>query len=107
MSSQMRLFIVSFCCCCAGMLLSIPFIIATILVYFVVPELYHLHGKCLLCYLLALAIAYSVNAYLKLNGSDFISPLPCQLLGYTMYFALLTAFLWLNVICFDLWFNIQ
>lgn len=89
------------------MLLSVPFIVATFLVYICLPELCNLHGKCLLCYLFGLAIGYTAMAIVQLNGSNYVDPIPCRIVGYLIYFAFLSAFLWLSVISFDLWFNFR
>lgn len=115
-----------------GMLLSVPFIVATFLVYiwyasfhlnvqhkfilflnFVticlhsLPELRNLHGKCLLCYLFGLVIGYTEMALVQLNGANYVEPILCKSLGYTIYFSFLSAFLWLSVISFDLWWNFR
>lgn len=86
-----------------GMLISVPFILATILVYICLPELRNLHGKCLLCYLIGLSVGYFFMALIQLNGRNFISPLICKPVGYLTYFSFMSAFLWLSVISFDLW----
>lgn len=87
------------------MLLSVPFLIATIFVYRFVPELYNLHGKCLLCYLISLTFAFLFTAFIKCNNS--FEQLLCHTSGWIMYFAYLAAFLWLSVICYDLWSNLR
>ncbi|XP_031622142.1 G-protein coupled receptor Mth2-like [Contarinia nasturtii] len=90
-----------------GMLLSVPFILATILVYICLPELRNLHGKCLLCYLIGLIIGYTAMALVQLNGMNYVEPLICKSVGYLIYFSFLSAFLWLSVISFDLWWNFR
>lgn len=90
-----------------GMMLSVPFLIATFLVYALLPELRNIHGKCLLCYLFSLTIGYSSLALLQLNGSNYIDPVLCRSAGFTAYFSFVCAFLWLNVISFDLWWNFR
>ncbi|XP_055318309.1 G-protein coupled receptor Mth2-like isoform X2 [Sitodiplosis mosellana] len=90
-----------------GMLLSVPFILATILVYICLPELRNLHGKCLLCYLIGLVFGYTAMGLVQLNGMDYVEPMICKSVGYLMYFSLLSAFFWLSVISFDLWWNFR
>lgn len=85
------------------MLISVPFILATILVYLCLPELRNLHGKCLLCYLIGLAIGYLFMAMMQLNRSNFIPHYIRDPIGYLIYFSFMSAFLWLSVISFDLW----
>lgn len=48
-------------------MLSIPFLIATFLVYAFIPELRNLHGMCLMAYCGGLIVAYAFLAYLKLH----------------------------------------
>lgn len=90
----------------SGMLLSVPFIVATILVYLCIPELRNVHGKCLVCYLTGLAIGYSVLACVQLNGNEPVPELLCKSAGYIIYFAFSAAFLWLSAISFDLWWTL-
>lgn len=87
----------------SGMLVSVPFLIATFLVYFIVPELRNLHGKCFLCYLLCLIMAFVPLAIVKLNTGVAIPPILCSIYAYTTYFSFISAFLWTSVISSDLW----
>lgn len=89
------------------MLLSVMFIIVTLLVYGCIPKLRSLYGKCLLCYLIQLAIAYTFVSALQLNGYNYIQKWLCYSIAYVVYFAFLSAFLWLNVLNFDFWLNFQ
>ncbi|KAG8292686.1 hypothetical protein J6590_034879 [Homalodisca vitripennis] len=50
--------------------ISIPFLLATVLVYLLLPELKNLHGKSLLCHVSSLSIAY---IFLALMQSNFLS----------------------------------
>lgn len=88
------------------MLLSVPFIVATILVYVIIPELRSVHGRCLVCYLTGLAIGYTVLACVQLNGNEPVPELLCKSAGYIIYFAFSAAFLWLSAISFDLWWTL-
>ncbi|KAK7791059.1 hypothetical protein R5R35_007150 [Gryllus longicercus] len=47
-----------------GMLLSAPFLLATLLVYAAVPRLRNLHGKALMCHVSAMLVAYVLLAAL-------------------------------------------
>lgn len=84
------------------MLISVFFIVATLLVYAFVPKLRNLNGKCLICYLAALAIGYSILSWLQIIEEYIVSPV-CTLAANVVYFALIAAFLWLNVLNFDQW----
>lgn len=89
------------------MFLSVPFLIATIIVYIILPELRNVHGKSLVCYLLGLVVGYTTLGWVKLNGSGYIEATKCRTLGYTIYYAYLSAFFWLSVISYDLWSNFR
>lgn len=90
-----------------GMVVSVLFILATIVVYILLPELHNLHGSCLVCHLAGLVIAYTLTAWVKFNGWDYVDSGVCSLRGHLMYFTLLSAFLWSNVISYDLWRNFR
>lgn len=81
------------------MLISVVFIVATLLVYAFVPKLRNLNGKCLICYLAALAVGYSIISWLQVT-QESVGPV-CTSVGLVAYFALIAAFLWLNVLNFD------
>lgn len=89
------------------MLASIPFLLATFFVYVCLPELRNMHGKCLLCYLIGLTVGYFTLALVQLNGSNYVAPTLCHTAGFIIYFSFLSAFFWLNVISFDLWWNFK
>lgn len=67
-----------------GMLVSIPFLLATIVVYAIIPELRNtLHGMSFMCHIGCLIVGYSVLAAIQLDaplGSDF-SLTTCTTLG--------------------------
>lgn len=83
------------------MFVSVGFIAATIVVYIWLPELRNLHGKCLLCYMICLAIGYVGLACVQLQLVD--GPPLCEPVGYIIYAGFLSAFFWSSVIGFDLW----
>lgn len=91
----------------SAMLISVLSIIATEFVYACVPKLRNLNGKCLMCYLASLAIGYTLVSLLQLNGINHIEPMLCYSVAHLIYFSLLSAFLWLNVVNFDLWQSFQ
>jgi hypothetical protein len=53
-----------------GMLVSIPFLIVTFVVYAAIPELRNLHGKSLMCHVSSLLTAYTFLAVVQLGGSS-------------------------------------
>lgn len=90
------------------MLLSVLFIIATLIVYGCVPKIRHLHEKCLMCYLVVLASAFTLISLGQLSGySYFLEDSFCIIVPYALEFSFISVFLWLNVINFDLWLSFQ
>lgn len=61
-----------------GMIVSIPFLVATFLVYAITPELRNLYGKTLMCYVMCLIIAY---VFLILVNYMYMSPVLCITTG--------------------------
>ncbi|XP_078043236.1 putative G-protein coupled receptor Mth-like 3 isoform X3 [Augochlora pura] len=86
-----------------GMMISIPFFLATFLVYAIIPELRSLYGKTLMCYVACLILAYTFLALPKLFSS--IATGLCSTIAYIIYFSFLASFFWLNVMCFDIWWT--
>ncbi|KAL4716703.1 hypothetical protein ACJJTC_004822 [Scirpophaga incertulas] len=87
-----------------GMLLSVPFLLATFLVYAFIPELRNLHGMCLMAYCAGLVVAYVFLAYLKLQSRQVGHAMTgCLVIAFIIYYAFQSSFFWLNVMCFDIW----
>ncbi|XP_047532981.1 G-protein coupled receptor Mth-like isoform X2 [Vanessa atalanta] len=88
------------------MLISCVFFLATVAVYGWLPELRNLHGRVLMAYLLCLFVGFicmsTMQILLKIND---ISKSSCVALSIMIYFSLLAAFFWLNVMCFDIWWT--
>nr|XP_021185461.1 G-protein coupled receptor Mth2 isoform X2 [Helicoverpa armigera] len=87
-----------------GLILSVPFLLATFLIYAFIPELRNLHGMCLMAYCGGLIVAYPFLAYLKLHvGRVGVAMTGCLVVAFIVYYAFQTSFFWLNVMCFDIW----
>ncbi|XP_073956041.1 G-protein coupled receptor Mth2-like [Choristoneura fumiferana] len=88
------------------MLISCVFFIITIAVYAWVPELQNLHGCVLMVYLACLCVGFAFLSTAQImKTANNVTANVC--LGFTIliYFALLSAFFWLNVMCFDIWWT--
>jgi G protein-coupled receptor Mth (Methuselah protein) len=83
-----------------GMLISLPFLIVTLLVYLLLPELRNLAGKCFMFNVLGLTLSYTI---MQIENFMEIAEKPCIFLGYSLYFSMMLNFFWLNVICFNVW----
>lgn len=85
----------------SAMILSVPFLFATFLVYIYLPDLHkNLHGKCFICYLICQAFCFifeilSYHKIIDLNWEPVI------------IYLFLCAFQWLNVTAFDAWWNLR
>ncbi|XP_037933024.1 G-protein coupled receptor Mth2-like isoform X2 [Teleopsis dalmanni] len=90
-----------------AMLFSIPFMVLTIVVYLLIPELRNQHGKSLVCYLMGLIVGYTLLSSTSLLNDLSPGSMSCKIIGYTAYYFFMAAFLWLNVISFDLWHNFR
>jgi hypothetical protein len=64
----------------SGLLISVPFLIFTILVYSLIPELRDLHGKSLTCHVMCLTVAYVFLAFVQLSGETLNEKL-CMFVG--------------------------
>ncbi|XP_026815269.1 G-protein coupled receptor Mth2-like [Rhopalosiphum maidis] len=84
-----------------GMMLSLPFLLITFLVYALIRDLRNLHGKSLMCHVATLLVAYSSLVVDRFVGGIVGTWCICQ--AYAIQFSLLASFFWLNVICFDIW----
>lgn len=88
-----------------GVMICVPFLCATLLVYAALPEMHTVHGKSVMCNLVSLTAAYSLLIYLHLDRR--IDLWWCRPMGYAMYFGFLSKFMWVNVISFDVWWTFR
>ncbi|XP_050420954.1 G-protein coupled receptor Mth2-like [Adelges cooleyi] len=84
------------------LMLSVPFLIITFLVYACLRELRNLHGKSLMCHVSSLTVAYSFLAFIQVNNPTGNL---CIVTAFIIQVSFLASFLWLNVMCFDLWWT--
>ncbi|CAO1344995.1 unnamed protein product [Diamesa tonsa] len=83
--------------------ISAAFLFATFLVYICLPKLLNLHGKTLVCHVISLFVAYASLSTVQMTTE--VKPSFCKLIAFTVYFSFLSAFSWLNVMCFDIWWT--
>ncbi|KAG5679683.1 hypothetical protein PVAND_009236 [Polypedilum vanderplanki] len=86
-----------------GMILSIPFLILTLTVYAAIADLRNIHGKCLMCYICGLIVLYFCLIHIQ-TSSALLEEDSCISSGYVLYISLLFCFVWLNIMCYDIWF---
>ncbi|XP_071053392.1 G-protein coupled receptor Mth2-like isoform X2 [Onthophagus taurus] len=85
-------------------LISVLFMLLTILVYITLPQLRDLQGKCILHTLAGLATAFLSLAILQI--SPIANNSTCIFMAFLTYASFLLAFFWLNVVAFNVWKNI-
>ncbi|XP_022197924.2 G-protein coupled receptor Mth2 [Nilaparvata lugens] len=88
-----------------GLLLSVPFLLVTLLIYALIPELRDTRGKSLCCHISCLILAYIALATVQLGGPS-LSENMCVMIAFLIQFSFLACFFWLNVLCFDTWWRV-
>lgn len=89
------------------MLISIPFLILTFLVYSLIPELRNVLGKSLMCYVVGLSVSNIILLINQLNIINNFELMPCKFVGYVGYISIMTCFFWLNVMSYDTWSSLR
>jgi hypothetical protein len=85
----------------SGMLISAVFLVITLLIYILLPELRDAKGKILICYITALTISFIFLPMIQLGLVHSYSKL-CTIVGYLFHVFILISFFWLNVMAFDM-----
>ncbi|XP_011307422.1 uncharacterized protein [Fopius arisanus] len=88
-----------------GLILSVPCLIATFVVYSILPELDNMHGMILRAYVGQLGLAYTPLTLLKVVPAVSHNEGTCIAFAFIIHFSFLSSFFWLNVMCFDIWWT--
>ncbi|EFN65885.1 G-protein coupled receptor Mth2 [Camponotus floridanus] len=88
-----------------GLIISLPFLLATFVVYSILPELGNMHGYTLRGYVGSLFVSYTVLVVLQSISPNDIKKSICITLAFFIHFSFLASFFWLNVMCFDIWWT--
>ncbi|XP_059216891.1 G-protein coupled receptor Mth2-like isoform X1 [Stomoxys calcitrans] len=84
-----------------GMLLSLIFLIPTLLVYLISPKLRRRPTTVIfVCYSISLIGCYSLFCFINISEWTFELS-PCRALGFSLYFLFVSTYTWLNVMGFD------
>lgn len=86
------------------MMLSVPFIVVTALVYFMLTELNNFYGKCLVNHLLTLACGYIILGMIQLNGTYIANG---EIIAGVVFFVFVASFVWVSVISVELYLNFR
>ncbi|EZA60386.1 putative G-protein coupled receptor Mth-like protein [Ooceraea biroi] len=87
----------------AGVILSVLFLFATVVVYSILSELQTMHGYTLRAYSGALCITYIFLAVHQQYTLHQLGYTYCLIIAYFLTFLLTASFFWLNIMCFDIW----
>lgn len=81
--------------------ISVVFLVMTMIVYILVPNLRDLQGKCTMHSVSALAIAMFFLCIMQF-GLQFPEG-ACEVVGYITFMAFMATFTWLNTVSFHIW----
>lgn len=86
------------------MMLSVPFIVVTALVYIMLSELNNFYGKCLVNHLVTLACGYIILGMIQLNGTYFANG---EIIAMMVFLVFIASFVWVSVISVELYLNFR
>lgn len=67
-----------------GMILSVPFLLATLLSYAVLAELHNAHGYSIICHIVSLVVANTSLSFCQLYNDLILKPTLCTVLGESL-----------------------
>ncbi|CAG9784418.1 unnamed protein product [Diatraea saccharalis] len=85
--------------------ISVMFLIITLVVHCSISEFRNLHGFNLISYISSLLLGYLGLARAQYGFIPDINV--CTAMGYCIYFGFMSAFMWVNVLCFDIWWKMS
>ncbi|XP_076062330.1 G-protein coupled receptor Mth2-like [Oratosquilla oratoria] len=85
------------------LVVSCAFLLATLVVYMIIPSLRRsLYTRSLMCQVLSLLVGF-LGVITSVFAFERVSHTSCTVIGVVTYFGLVSAFFWMNVLCFDMW----
>ncbi|XP_012233604.1 probable G-protein coupled receptor Mth-like 1 [Linepithema humile] len=88
---------------CIVSIISAIFLIATLAVYVMLPELRELQDKAMMAAVTTLVVSYTVLSIQHLRPAMEDDYTICVTLGFILYFAFMSAFFWMNIVAFNVW----
>lgn len=88
---------------CVLGVISAAFLIATLAVYVLLPELRELQDKVMMAVVTSLAVSYIVLSIQNLRPPEDNDQAICVSLGFILYFSFVCVFFWLNIVAFNIW----
>ncbi|KAL2720895.1 G-protein coupled receptor Mth2-like isoform X1 [Vespula squamosa] len=89
-----------------GLLISVPFLILTIIAFSITPRLRDVYGKILCHYCGCLALAFTGLAITQLGGVHWEGH-TCICIAFIIQFSFIACYFWLNVMCIETWLLIR
>lgn len=88
---------------CILSIISAIFLIITLAVYVLLPELREVQDKAMMAAVTSLAVSYIVLSIQDLRNPNDDDVLICVALGVILYFGFISVFFWLNIVAFNIW----
>lgn len=88
---------------CILSIISAIFLIATLAVYVLLPELREVQDKAMMAVVTSLAVSYIILSVQNLRLSEEKDYTICTSLGFILYFGFISVFFWLNIVSFNIW----
>lgn len=89
---------------CIVSIISAIFLIATLAVYVILPELRELQDKAMMAAVTTLAVSYTVLSIQHVRPIEIENDYTvCISFGFILYFSFMSAFFWLNIVAFNVW----
>nr|XP_050847934.1 G-protein coupled receptor Mth2-like isoform X2 [Vespula vulgaris] len=90
----------------SGLLISVPFLILTIIAFSITPRLRDVYGKILCHYCGCLAVAFTGLAITQLGGVHWEGH-TCICIAFVIQFSFIACYFWLNAMCIETWLLIR
>lgn len=88
---------------CILSIVSAVFLIVTLAVYVLLPELREIQDKAMMAAVTSLALSYIILSVQHLRPNEEGDHTICVTLGFILYFGFVSVFFWLNVVAFNIW----
>ncbi|ALC48882.1 mthl1 [Drosophila busckii] len=89
-------------------IISIVFLAATLVAGYMLPAVHHaLHWRCQIYYVFCLLLGKILLVMVELNTALVPGTHSCLLVATGMHFFFLSAFFWLNTMCFNIWWTFR
>lgn len=85
-----------------GYIISIIFLVATILCHIFIKSLQDTQGMCLISHMVSMVVT-DIFLFILSVSSYGISAIFCLFSAFVLLYSFLAMFFWLNIMCFDIW----